>query len=190
MFKRILTFSTKHSNNGDYLEFPSNKPQFAQSTNKSIPKHNKTNNSRNLLSTDELLSFIFENQLAYLIIIILCIFVIILCFLILKYLYKQWKIMKAEQEERENSDLSDKAKTEFEDKFLNSKTFSFIPISSPIKLKGSKSPKSEESETETKKVENNECSKSVIGSPGDLKISPHSSFCISSSKEEIAVSKI
>ena len=98
--------------------------------------------------------------------------------------------MKAEQEERENSDLSDKAKTEFEDKFLNSKTFSFIPISSPIKLKGSKSPKSEESETETKKVENNECSKSVIGSPGDLKISPHSSFCISSSKEEIAVSKI
>ena len=148
-----------------------------------FPKFIKTNFLRKLLSKNSTSSWI--DELPNWLFIATCIFIIIIGILFIKYLYRQWRLRNIDEEEQENNELSDRAQAEFENNFLNARTFSFIPISSPIKLKASLTPKSEDNSTEDSKSDEIE-----IKEPSNLKIINISSFCITIPEEKKEVPKI
>ena len=164
-----ILFLNNHNKEEKYLEYPGYKANFFN-LNSFIPQFKKTNNLRKLLSNEE------SNWISGLpnwIILIACLIVIIMGVLFIRYLYRQWRLRIIDEESKENNELSGKAQLEFETNFLNAKTFSFIPITSPIKLKGSLTPKYEDNSSEETKSDESEKEE-----PGNLKIINISSFCI------------
>ena len=158
-----------------------------QSPNKcKLIKFNKITHLRGMLS-NETISYLSRKELSDIFIIILLIIIIICFIFIIRYLYKKYKEMKEKEEEIEDNELSDKAKFEFEANYLNSKTFSFIPISSPIKLKGTKTEKND-SNSDEKKNNNNSNDELKIEKPEKpekIKIDYINSFCITCDNEKI-----
>ena len=170
-YNHSILFLNNHNGEEKYLRYPRYKANFSNS-NCFIPQFKKANNLRKLLSNEE------SNWISGLpnwIILISCLIVIIIGVLFIKYLYRQWRLRNIDEESKENNELSDKAQLEFETNFLNAKTFSFIPITSPIKLKGSLTPKSEDNSNEETKSDESEKEE-----PDNLKIINISSFCITS----------
>ena len=165
-YNHSILFLNNRNEKEKYLKYPGYKANFSCF----IPQFKKANNLRKLLSNEE---FNWISGLPNWIILIVCLIVIIIGVLFIKYLYRQWRLRNIDEEIKENNELSDKAQLEFETNFLNAKTFSFIPITSPIKLKDSLTPKSEDNSNEETKSDESEKEE-----PDNLKIINISSFCI------------
>ena len=101
-------------------------------------KFNINKNLRNLLSndTDTFASKIISYNFSDYVCLILFIIAIVLLIYYVRHLYVKWRQNKEDIKEEEENRISEQAKIDFEKKYLNSKIFSFIPISSPIKVKG------------------------------------------------------
>ena len=157
-----------------------------------IPKLNKVKHLRNMLSNETLSNAVKEESYDFLIIIISLI-VIICGLLVITYLYKKWKRMTKTKNEEENEDneSSEQARCEFEKNYLNSKTFSFIPLSSPIKLRDIKDIKTQEPEIniDEKNSNNKNNAKLRIEEPRNIKKDNISSFGINCGNDKIIVKK-
>ena len=157
---------------------------------KLITKFNKVNHLRNMLSNETLSNVVKEESSDYTTIIISLI-AIICGLLFITYLYKKWKRIIRNKEENEDNKSSIQAKTEFEKNYLNSKTFSFIPISSPIKLKDIKDIKTQKPDINIDENNSNITNNSEIKleEPGKIKNNIISSFSVNSDHEIINVKK-
>ena len=157
------------------------------------PRRNKNINLRHMLSNETININYLLSQYSDYFINISCLIIIISVIFFLRYLYKKWKKMKeAREEKNENNDLSDKAKFEFEMNYLNAKTFSFIPLSTPIKIKNNIQ-KSLSDKTSEENNDNNSTFDSDIknDTPEKLKEGNISPFCIEKDLDEkISVNKI
>ena len=155
-----------------------------------IPKFSKVNHLRNMLSNDTLSNVVKEESYDYFIIFISLI-VIICGLLFIKYLCKKWKRMTKNEKENEGNKSSFQAKSEFEKNYLNSKTFLFIPISSPIKLKDIKDNKTQKPDIIIDEKNNNNSNNDElrIEEPGKIKNDNISCFSVSNGDEKINVKK-
>ena len=151
-----LFFNINYNGN-KFLNYYKNKSLINPKT--IISETNTTYNLRGLLSNETVFYELFNTKLFDNLIIILFIIVFIFMIILILFLYKKWKNKK----NVEIHELSDKAKINYEAN-LNAKTFSFLPLSSPIKLKEN-TPKSNESIKDEKKTDDSELS---FGSPGKL----------------------
>ena len=158
-----------------------------------FPRLSKNINLRHMLSNETINVNYLLSQYSDYFIIVSCLIIIISLIFFLRYLYKKWQRMKDAQEEKnENNDLSDKAKFEFEMNYLNAKTFSFIPLSSPIKIKNNIQ-KSQSDKTSEENNDNNSTFDSDIknDTPEKLKEGNISPFCIEKDLDDkIVVNKI
>ena len=158
-----------------------------------FPRLNKNINLRHMLSNETINVNYLLSQYSDYFIIVSCLIIIISLIFFLRYLYKKWQRMKDAQEEKnENNDLSDKAKFEFEMNYLNAKTFSFIPLSSPIKIKNNIQ-KSQSDKTSEENNDNNSTfdSDTKNDTPEKLKEGNISPFCIEKDLDDkIVVNKI
>ena len=160
---------------------------------KLIPKFNKVKHLRNMLSNETLSNFsnYVKDETADYFIIIVALIVIICGILFIKYLYKKWKRINKKEE---NEDIELSAQARFEKNFLNSKTFSFIPVTSPIKVKDIKDIKDTKSQNPERNIDEKNNNKKNndelrIEQPGKIKNDNISCFSVSNGDEKINVKK-
>ena len=157
-----------------------------------MEKFNINKNLRNLLSndTDTLASKIISYDFSDYVCLILFIIAVVLVISYIRHLYVKWRQNKEDIKEEEENRISEQAKIDFEKKYLNSKIFSFIPISSPIKVKGNANSNidTNDSSNEEKKKEKSKIinvSEFKIDNSLNLEMENFNSFCMSNKDEKI-----
>ena len=157
-----------------------------------MEKFNINKNLRNLLSndTDTLASKIISYDFSDYVCLILFIIAVVLVISYIRHLYVKWRQNKEDIKEEEENRISEQAKIDFEKKYLNSKIFSFIPILSPIKVKGNANSNidTNDSSNEEKKKEKSKIinvSEFKIDNSLNLEMENFNSFCMSNKDEKI-----
>ena len=138
-FKHSRNFSTICING--YYDTINKKCKYYDRYQKARYSYFNSEKKRNLLSNDtdtfsSITTKLISYDLLYYSKIIFCLILIFIFIHFIRNFYKKWKKMKEDKQEKEENELSEKAKINFEKNYLNSKTFSFIPITTPVKLKG------------------------------------------------------
>ena len=124
-------------------------------------------------------------------IIFICLIVIILSSLLIFYVYKKLeRLYNREENQKENEQEETNESNErvmIEMHLMNAKTFSFLPISSPIKINGSKNPnKSNDNSDDSEEKTNDSSNKIKNGSNhAKMKIENISSFNENKSDDNI-----
>ena len=152
---------------------------------------NSSTNFRNLLSNETNVEYPGK-ELSDFSICLIWLLIITIVIILLKCFLRNREGKKEKEKEKEkekniqtkNNELFDKARVDLENNILNSKSFSFIPISSPINLENIKTPISG---NEIINLDQNVKDGLVVKAPKRLKVDNINSFTLKSEVEKLDV---